>query len=71
MVFLVVVMQQMDSMHHEILTGQNTGSSLLGEDTGGYVLAAVIAFIAGVIITAIIYKNRDKGQNINNQTDGK
>ena len=35
-----------------------TGSSLLGESAGGYVLAAVIAFFVGAIITAVIYKRR-------------
>ena len=31
-----------------------TGSSLLGENVGGYVLVAVIAFTAGVVLTAVI-----------------
>lgn len=61
LVCLVVVMQQLQSLHHEILTGQSTGSSLLDESAGGYVLAAVIAFLAGVIITAVIYKKRNRG----------
>ena len=61
LVCLVVVMQQLQSLHHEILTGQSTGSSLLDESAGGYVLAAVIAFRAGVIITAVIYKKRNRG----------
>ena len=61
LVCLIVVLQQLQSLHHEILTGQSTGSSLLDESAGGYVLAAVIAFLAGVIITAVIYKKRNRG----------
>ncbi len=36
------------------------GSSLLSESAGGYVLAAVVAFFAGVIITAVIFRYRKK-----------
>lgn len=61
LVCLIAVLQQLQSLHHEILTGQSTGSSLLDESAGGYVLAAVIAFLAGVIITAVIYKHRNRG----------
>ena len=60
LVCLVVVLQQLQSLHHAILTGQSTGSSLLDDYAGGYVLAGVIAFIAGVVITAVIYKYRDR-----------
>ena len=56
---LVVMLLGTDSLHHDILTGQSTGSSLLDDYTGGYVLAGVIAFIAGVIITTVIYKYRN------------
>ena len=34
MVCLVVAMQQLGSMHHEMLTGQNIGSSLFGRQRG-------------------------------------
>ena len=60
MICLVIAVQQLQSMHHGILSGQSTGSSLLDDSAGGYVLAAVIAFIAGVAITAVIYKYRNK-----------
>ena len=36
------------------------GSFMLPTNSGGYVLAAVIAFIAGVVVTAVIYRNRKK-----------
>ena len=35
------------------------GASLLSESTGGYVLVAVLAFYAGIIITAIIIRQRN------------
>ena len=60
MVCFVIAMQQLQSMHHGILPGQNTGSSLLDDSAGGYVLAAVIAFIAGVVITAVIIRYRNR-----------
>ena len=63
MVCLVIVMQQLQSMHHEIYEGQTTGTSLLDDSTGGYVLAAVLAFIAGVVVTAVIYRFRRKKGN--------
>ena len=68
---LVIAVHQFGSMHHEMLTGQSTGSSLLDASAGGYVLAAVGAFIAGVIITTVIYKNRNKNQNLDNQMEEK
>ena len=59
LICLVVAVQQLQTMHHELLTGQSTGSSLLSDSVGGYVLAAVIAFIGGVAVTAAIYKYRN------------
>lgn len=35
-----------------------TGSSLLDENTGGYVLVALIAFMAGTLLTAYLIKHR-------------
>ena len=61
-VCLVIVMQQLQSMHHEIYEGQTTGTSLLDDSAGGYVLAAVLAFIAGSVITAMIFRYRKKGK---------
>lgn len=36
----------------------NYGSFLLAEETGGYVLVGLIAFLLGVVLTAIIYRRR-------------
>ena len=64
MACLVVLIQQLQDMQSGIMAGQNTGSSMLGESTGGYVMIAVIAFTIGAIITALIfrYRNRDDDQ---------
>lgn len=37
-----------------------TGSSLLDSSVGGYVLVAVLAFAAAVVITVICMKRKDK-----------
>ena len=41
------------------------GSSLLDESAGGYVLTAVISFVAAVIITVILIRRKDKMQKNN------
>ena len=44
-----------------VLTDGNlAGSSLLSDSAGGYVLTAVIAFTAAVVITVILMKRRKK-----------
>lgn len=58
LVCLVVVLQQLQNLHHGVMIDQSTGSSLLDDSVGGYVLAAIISFFAGVIITVVIYKYR-------------
>ncbi len=37
-----------------------TGSSLLSNSVGGYVLVAVIAFMCGAVITVIVKKQKNK-----------
>ena len=37
-----------------------TGASLLDESAGGYILIALAAFMAGVVITVICIKTREK-----------
>ncbi len=57
---LLAVLIQTCRTPHGIAGVQFAGSSLLAESSGGYVLAAVAAFFAGVIITALIYRYRRK-----------
>ena len=57
-VFLIAVMLRTDRVYQSITGSGLVGSSLLSESAGGYVLAAVVAFFIGVIVTAVIYKSR-------------
>ena len=45
---------------HSITADMDTATSLLSASAGGYVLAAVIAFMAGVIVTAAIIWKRER-----------
>ena len=44
--------------HSAALPGLYAGASMLFENAGGYILAAILAFTAGVIITVIILRKR-------------
>ena len=57
---LLLLMAQVDRLSPRVMNSRFAGSSMLSESTGGYVLAAVIAFAAGVIITSVIYWYRKK-----------
>ncbi len=57
---LLTVIYQLNGLAVSI-SDDSTGSSLLSENAGGYVLAAVIAFFIGVIITSLIFRYRNKG----------
>ena len=59
-VLLTSALVQADGLPQSVSEGQFTGSSLLSEATGGYILAAVLAFFAGVIITVVIFRYRRK-----------
>jgi hypothetical protein len=59
-VLLIAVLVRTDKIYQSIAGSGFAGSSLLSDSAGGYVLAAVIAFSVGVIITAVIYKSRKK-----------
>ena len=39
------------------------GSFLLSAETGGYVLVAILAFVSGIVVAALIHKHRNKGSN--------
>ena len=60
----LILMISASGMHH--LGGTATmygGATLLYENAGGYVLVAVLAFMAGAIITAMLLKKHYKNQN--------
>lgn len=70
MVCLVFAIQQLSHLHPGIVSGQGTGSSMLSDSTGGYVLIAVIAFVAGTVVTALVYKYK-KGTRSDNEMNEK
>ncbi len=55
---LVATIVQIDVPFQSITSGGFAGSSLLGESAGGYVLVAVISFIAAVCITVYCIQRR-------------
>ena len=57
---IVASLYYSESVFNNAVNTQLNGSSLLGESAGGYVLAAVIAFFVGVVITVICYRQRKK-----------
>ncbi len=59
-VLLIFIVGRTSRMSPGLAGDPFTGSSLLSESTGGYVLAAVIAFFLGVVITAVCIKIRQK-----------
>ncbi len=40
-----------------------SGAAMLFENAGGYVLAAVIAFMAGVVVTAVLIRKKNRTEN--------
>ena len=56
-VLLIAILTQVGSLS-PISDGQLTGSSLLSDGTGGYVIAAVVAFFIGVALTTAIFRLR-------------
>ena len=63
MICLVIAIQQVQSLRHGIVSSQIMGASFLSDSVGGYVLAAVIAFFAGVTITVVITGNRKRNKD--------
>ena len=60
--FLFIMVWQAGSMSCPVINSPYMGSSMLGENVGGYVLVAVAAFAAGVVITVILRKYRDRNK---------
>lgn len=62
---LAGLVAHLGSGQHGITQGGLTGSSLLSDGTGGYVLVAVIAFAAGaaVALAARLYKEHHSKKN--------
>lgn len=61
-VVLVVLIGSLGGLRHIPLNGNLAGASLLDDSTGGYVLAAVVAFMTGVAVTAfLMWRQNRKG----------
>ena len=67
---LVGIIIRLDKGGHSISRMSFAGASLLGNDVGGYVLIALIAFLAGVTITVICYRYR-KLKETQNSSSGR
>ena len=48
--------------------GLYSGAMMLFEEAGGYVLLAVIAFMVGVVITALCFRYRKKHERVQDDT---
>ena len=61
-VFLTAFIIRIDVPLQSIRSSGLGGSSLLGESAGGYVLVAVISFVAAVCITVYCIRKNKNGQ---------
>ncbi|MBQ1466323.1 MAG: hypothetical protein IIZ17_06590 [Eubacteriaceae bacterium] len=57
---LIMLVFSGEGMHFNGAGGSYSGTSLLLEGAGGYVLAAVAAFFAGVVITIVLRRRHDR-----------
>jgi hypothetical protein len=55
---LLGIIIRLDKGGHSISRMSFAGASLLGNDVGGYVLIALIAFLAGVTVTVVSFRYR-------------
>lgn len=60
---LAILILSLVRLNHELQNAVDVdlqGSSLLSESAGGYILTAVLAFFAGVIVTVLLFRYRNK-----------
>lgn len=62
-VCLLLVIGAAGAVHPGGTAGVYSGATMLFENAGGYVLVAVLAFMAGVVITVALLRKRFKEQN--------
>ena len=60
---LLLVIGAAGAVHPGGTAGLYSGAIMLFENAGGYVLVAVLAFMAGVVITAALLRKRYKEQD--------
>ena len=61
-VCLLLVIGAAGAVHPGGTAGVYSGATMLFENAGGYVLVAVLAFMAGVVITVVLLKKRFQEQ---------
>ena len=57
---VIALIVRFGGMQHKVLPSAYSGASLLADDVGGYILTALIAFMAGAAIVAVIRAKRRK-----------
>lgn len=69
-VCLLALLALLGQSGHDIAVSGYAATSLLSEHAGGYVLAAVIAFALGVVVTVLLrrYRGRDKPDSSGEKT---
>lgn len=67
-VLVVTCMTWITGSMHSAFEATLQGSSLLSESAGGYVLTAVLAFFAGVIVTIAIIRHRKRNVSDKEET---
>ena len=67
---LVLMISDFGGLQHEVLPTEYAGASLLADSAGGYVLAAVIAFMAGVIVMVVRQSRIKKQQDPKDEHSG-
>ena len=60
--FLIGWIYLIEGELHPVADVGFTGNSMLSADVGGYVLVAVLAFVAAVVLTVICIKLKDKNK---------
>ena len=60
---LLLVISAAGTVHPGGTAGIYSGATMLFENAGGYVLVAVLAFMAGVVITAVLLRRRFRRQD--------
>ena len=60
---LAAMIGKLGGLTHRPATEGYAGASMLSEDAGGYVLAAVLAFMLGVIVTVLCIRYRTKRES--------
>lgn len=59
---MLILIVRFSGTKHKILTVDYSGASLLADDAGGYVLVALVSFMAGAAVALFLRARRNKEQ---------